>query len=873
MPLSWNEIKARALVFSKEWASEHREHAEAKSFWDAFFNIFGISRRRLAGFETAVQKLNGKQGFIDLLWKGTLMVEHKSTGKDLEKAFLQVQDYFTGLKEYELPRYILVCDFQHFNLYDLDENTQTHFGLSELVQHIHHFGFMAGYEKRTYKDSDPVNIQAAELMGKLHDALKAVHYTGHDLEQYLVRLLFCLFADDTHIFEKDIFWEYIELHTHTDGSDLAMHLHSIFHTLNTPSEQRLTNLSEHLAQFPYINGKLFEKVLAPAAFDRSMREMLLEACSLDWGKISPAIFGSMFQTVMNPQERRNLGAHYTSEINIQKLIKPLFLDDLYVEFAKILGNKPKLNEFHRKIAQLRFLDPACGCGNFLIVTYRELRDLELLVLKELYQNQLVTNVDSIINVDVDQFYGIEYDEFAVRIAEVAMWLIDHQMNLKVSHAFGQYFVRLPLRKAAKILHTNALRIDWKTIVATNDLNFILGNPPFVGSKMMSEAQRQDLLAVFKNAEGVGVLDYVTAWYAKAANLMQNTTIKTAFVSTNSVSQGEQVSILWNVLLNEYQMNIHFAHKTFKWSNEAKGNAAVYCVIIGFAQSDSSDKKIYEYETVKSEPQEIKAKNINAYLVDSTNVFIHKRSTPLCPVPAMNFGNMPLDGGFLLMTDEEKVDFVKKEPKSDKFLKPLISAREFLNNEKRWCLWLVHATPAELRAMPEVMKRVTQVKKFREASVAPSTQKFAAMPSLFRDRNNPESFIVVPRVSSENRKYIPMGFFDKTAIAGDTCMTIPNGDLYLFGQLMSRMHMTWVKYVCGRLKSDFRYSKDIVYNNYPFPQNVSEAQKQKVTDCAHKVLEIRKLYPESSLADLYDALTMPPDLVKAHQALDKAVDQC
>jgi hypothetical protein len=499
--------------------------------------------------------------------------------------------------------------------------------------------------------------------------------------------------------------------------------------------------------------------------------------------------------------------------------------------------------------------------------------LELLVLKELYQNQLVTNVDSIINVDVDQFYGIEYDEFAVRIAEVAMWLIDHQMNLKVSHAFGQYFARLPLRKAAKIVHTNALRIDWKTIVNPNELSFILGNPPFVGSKMMSEAQRQDLLTVFQNAEGAGVLDYVTSWYAKAAQFIQNTAIKTAFVSTNSVSQGEQVSILWNVLLNQYKMNIHFAHKTFKWSNEAKGNAAVYCVIIGFAQTDTHEKKIYEYETVKSEPQEIKAKNINPYLVDGANVFINKRSTPICRVPPMNFGNMPLDGGFLLMTDAEKVDFVKTEPKSDKFLKQLISAREFLNNEKRWCLWLVNATPVELRAMPQVMKRIEKVKKFREASVAPSTQKFAATPSLFRDRNNPESFIVVPRVSSENRKYIPMGFFDKATIAGDTCMTIPNGDLYLFGHLTSVMHMTWVKYTCGRLKSDFRYSKDIVYNNYPFPQNVTEAQKQKVTDCAHKVLEIRTLYPESSLADLYDALTMPPDLVKAHQALDKAVDLC
>ncbi|MFN6186826.1 MAG: type IIL restriction-modification enzyme MmeI, partial [Microcystis sp.] len=461
MPLSWNEIKNRAIAFQKEWQGETSEKAESQSFWNDFFNVFGISRRRVASFEQPIKKADNKQGFIDLLWKGTILVEHKSKGKDLEKATQQAKDYFPNLKEHELPRYILVSDFQRFKLYDLDSGNQWEFELSNFVDNVHLFDFIAGYEKRVYKDEDPVNLQAAELMGKLHDCLKEIGYMGHDLEVYLVRLLFCLFADDTGIFNKGIFWEYIDLHTKEDGSDLAMHIASIFEVLNTPEEKRLKNLDENLTQFPYINGKLFEESLPLAAFDSKMRVMLLEACAFDWGKISPAIFGSMFQAVMNPKERRNLGAHYTSEKNIQKVIKPLFLDDLHREFEKVKGNRNKLLEFHKKIANLYFLDPACGCGNFLIITYRELRDLEILVLQELDKTgQLVIDISRIIQVDVNQFAGIEYDEFAVRVAEVAMWLIDHQMNIKVSNTFGQYFVRLPLKKAAKIVNGNALRIDW-----------------------------------------------------------------------------------------------------------------------------------------------------------------------------------------------------------------------------------------------------------------------------------------------------------------------------------------------------------------------------------------------------------------------------
>ncbi len=711
MPLSWNEIKDRSIAFSQEWKDETSERAEAQTFWNNFFSVFGISRRRVASFEQPVKKLDHKQGFIDLLWKGVILVEHKSRGKNLDKATQQAKDYFPNLKEIELPRYILVSDFQRFRLYDLDTDTSTEFELKDFVNYVHLFGFIAGYEKRVYKDEDPVNIKAAELMGQLHDRLKEIGYTGHDLEVYLVRLLFCLFADDTGIFEKGIFWQYIDLNTKADGSDLAMHISSIFHVLNTPKERRLKNLDESLLQFPYVNGKLFEESLQPAAFDSKMREILLKACAFDWGKISPAIFGSMFQAVMNPKERRNLGAHYTSEKNIQKLIKPLFLDDLYTEFEKAKGNRARLSEFHKKIANLHFLDPACGCGNFLIITYRELRDLEIFILLELNKSgQLEMDVSSIIQVDVDQFAGIECDEFAVRIAEVAMWLIDHQMNIKVSNEFGQYYARLPLKKAAKIMYDNSLKIDWESVVPKEKLNFILGNPPFVGAMIMNNSQREDIALVFNGEKGIGVLDYVSAWYLKAGQIIQNSKIKVSFVSTNSISQGEQVYLLWSILFSKYKIKIHFAHRTFKWSNEAKSNAAVHCVIIGFANFDVSDKTIFDYEDINSEPLAIKAININPYLIDGSDITINNRSIPISNVPFMRFGSMPRDGGNLIFLESEKEEFLKLEPRARDYLRYYIGAQDFINGYSRYCLWLVNISPNKLKELPEVLKRVDKVKK-------------------------------------------------------------------------------------------------------------------------------------------------------------------
>lgn len=873
MPLSWNEIKSRALQFSKEWKNTTNEEADAKPFLDAFFDVFGITRKKIGTFEHRVKKLSEADGYIDLLWKGTILVEMKSRGKNLDKAFNQAIDYTHGLKQNELPKYVLVSDFHIFRLYDTEEQTTLEFTLDELVNHVQSFGYLLGYQKKTYKEQDPANIKAAELMGKLHDRLEEIGYEGHPLEVYLVRILFCLFAEDTTIFNKQQFQDYIEQRTAEDGSDLASKLQELFQVLNTPLDKRFKNLDEQLNEFPYVNGKLFEEILPMASFDTKMRLALLDCCYIDWSKISPAIFGSMFQSVMNPKERRNLGAHYTSETNILKLIKPLFLDELWEEFENIKNNKNKLPEFHKKISQLKFLDPACGCGNFLVITYRELRLLELEILRATYKNgQGVLDVSDIIWLDVDMMCGIEYEEFPARIAEVAMWLIDHQMNQLISNEFGQYFARLPLKKSAKIVHGDALEVDWENVVSKNDLSYIIGNPPFIGSKIMSQFQRNQIVREFENSKGSGVLDYVTGWYLKAAKYIQNTKIKVAFVSTNSIVQGEQTSILWGQLIIKYGIKIHFAHRTFKWSNEAKGNAAVYCVIIGFANFETSFKRIFEYEDIKGEAHEIKAKNINPYLIDAKDFLIEKRRKPICNVPEIAFGSMPNDGGNLLLEDKEKIELSENDNILTKYIRPLISGQEFLNGEKKWCLWLENFNPTEISKSKELVNRINKVKELRSNSTREATKKLALFPYLFGEIRQPKTdYIFIPLTSSENRKIIPMGFFDENSIANNTGSVIENSNLYHFGILQSSMHMAWVKNTCGRLKSDFRYSNEIVYNNYPWPENPTEKQIKSIEEKAQNVLDVRASFPNSSLADLYNPLTMPPALVKAHNELDKAVD--
>jgi type I restriction-modification system DNA methylase subunit len=873
MALSWNEIKDRAVKFSKEWKDTTNEEADAKPFLDAFFDVFGITRKKIGTFEHRVKKLSDADGYIDLLWKGTILVEMKSRGKNLDKAFQQAIDYTHGLKQNELPKYVLVCDFHIFRLYDTEEQTTLEFTIDELIQNVQSFGYLLGYQKKTFKEQDPANIKAAELMGKLHDRLEEIGYEGHPLEVYLVRILFCLFAEDTTIFEKQQFQDYILQRTAEDGSDLASKIQELFQVLNTAKDKRYKNLDEQLNDFPYVNGKLFEEILPMASFDSKMRQALLDCCYIDWSKISPAIFGSMFQSVMNPKERRNLGAHYTSESNILKLIKPLFLDELWAEFETIKGNKNKLPEFHKKISQLKFLDPACGCGNFLVITYRELRLLELEILRATYKSgQGILDVGEIMLLDVDMMCGIEYEEFPARIAEVAMWLIDHQMNMKISNEFGQYFARLPLKKSAKIVHGNALRVNWEEVVSKDKLSFIIGNPPFIGKKEQNSSQKSDVEIIFKGIKGFGVMDYVACWYVKAAQIIQNTKTKVAFVSTNSISQGEQVNILWSLLFNHYKIKIHFAHQTFSWSNEAKGNAAVHCVIVGFANFDINDKRIFEYENIKGEPHELKVKNINPFLVESKDITVENRKSPICNVPEIIYGSFALDDGNYTLSELDRNEIILANKNSEKLIKPFIGGRELLHSEKRFCLWLADAEPSEILSNSLIRERVELVRKWRSNSERGNTKKLAETPTLFAEVRQPKTnYLAFPTVSSVNRKYIPIAFLSPDIVASNQLYVLPNVELYHFGVLTSIMHMAWVKYICGRLKSDYRYSASIVYNNYPWPENPSDKQIKTIEEKAQQVLDVRASFPSSSLADLYNPLTMPPALVKAHNELDKAVD--
>lgn len=874
--ISWNEIRKRAVSFSKEWEGETNESAEAKSFWDGFFNVFGISRRRVAAFEQSVKKAGGEQGYVDLLWKGLLLVEHKSKGKNLEKAYSQARDYFPGLKESELPRYIIVSDFDHFVLYDLEENGERLFKLNQLPQNIELFGFIAGYQQQEIKEQDPVNIYAAEQMGVLHDKLKSVGYKDQDLEILLVRVLFCLFADDTGIFEKDTFRDYIENKTKEDGSDLGMHLLGLFEVLNTPIDQRVKNIDIELNRFPYVNGELFEKRISLVSFDSEMRKLLLESASLDWGQISPAVFGSLFQSAMDVGERRELGAHYTSEENIMKVIKPLFLDHLWEEFNKIknikTNKKRRLEDFHNDISNLNFFDPACGCGNFLIITYRELRLLELEVIRELTKGEPVLDISLLVQVDVEQFHGIEIDEFASEIARVAMWLIDHQMNLKVSEEFGQYFIRLPLTQKANIVFGNALKVEWENIVPKNKLNYILGNPPFVGSSYMTKEQKEDLKNVSKVIPKSGALDFVTGWYIKSAEYIRRTKIKVGLVSTNSVSQGEQAIILWKYLMYQQDVEIHFAHQTFQWNNEAKGKAAVYCVIIGFSCMVNLPKTIFSYPDIKGLPNSKSVKEINQYLLEAPTVFIQRRSSPLSKAPPMIKGSQPTDGGNYLFTEKEMKLFIGKERLSKPYFRPWVGSRELVNSYQRYCLYLANCLPRELRKMPHVLKLVENVKNMRLASPKKATNKWADFPTqLTEDRTTEGRILIIPRVTSENRKIVPIGYFDPPTICSDSAFQVVDADSYLFGILNSSMHMAWMKTVCGRLKGDFRYSNTLVYNNFIFPKP-TESQKNKIEKTAKNILKVREYYEDSTLADLYDPLVTPPDLLKAHRELDQAVDR-
>ena len=923
MPLSWNEIRHNAIRFAKEWAGETREEAEAKSFWDEFFQVFGTRRRLYATFEEPVKNLGGDYSYIDLFWRGVLIVEHKSFGKNLSKAESQAQRYIQDLaregREQEIPRYLIVSDFARIALHDMEEGESVTFPLADLHQHIYAFAFIPGYQRHKFKEEDPANIKAAEILGELHDALEAGGFSGHDLERFLVRILFCLFAEDTGLFPRRAFELYLEENAFADMANIGTSLEHLFQVLNTPEDKRQKHLSAELAQFPYVNGELFAERLQWPEFGDAARQALRQCCGFDWSRISPAIFGSLFQAVMEPRERRQIGGHYTAEHNILKVIRSLFLDALRAEFDAIQADRStrrraRLEELHAKLCALKFLDPACGCGNFLVITYRELRRLELEVLRELFGKQrelTLADINRLSQVDVDQFYGIEIGEWPVRIAEVALWLMDHQMNLAVSEAFGQLYQRLPLKKSPHIVCANALRMDWKEFLSPGQCSYILGNPPFVGKHYQTKEQRADLVRVFRDFKNTGDIDYVTAWFYRAAQYIQGTRIKVGFVSTNSITQGEQVPIVWGLLFGQFRIKIHFAHRTFAWESEARGKAHVHVVIIGFAVFDTTDKQIYDYEGDKVSA--ISAANISPYLTPGSDAFVTKRTKPLADVPEMRCGNKPTDDGNLILTDEERAELLQAEPGARKFLRRFTGSEEFINGNMRWCLWLVDANPAELRALPKVMERVQRVREFRAKSTAAPTQKAAKTPTLFFFISQPRAkFIAIPEVSSERRRYIPIGFLEPEVIVSNKIYLIASPNFYLFGVLSSAMHMAWVRQVCGRLKSDFQYSGSMVYNNYPWPESVTAKQRAAVEQAAQRVLDGRAEFlapgarlcePQplaaaprgttpgasssepaaghrpalpaktATLADLYDPLSMPPKLQQAHEALDRAVDKC
>ena len=886
MRLSWNEIRARAARFSEEWELARYERGESQTFYNEFFEIFGVTRRRVASFEEPVKKLGNERGFIDLFWKGVLLVEQKSAGRNLVRAKEQALDYFPGLKEYELPRYLMVSDFQTFELFDLEESTTVRFSLHQLSRHVEDFSFILGVQKRTFRDQDPVNIQASEMMGKLHDALDESGYSGHNLERFLVRLVFCLFADDTGIFEpRDSFSALIGERTSPDGSDTGLWLSQLFEVLNTPVKQRQHNLDDDLAQFPYVDGDLFQERLTFPSFNTAMRSLLLDALDFSWDAISPAIFGSLFQSVMDKAERRSQGAHYTTERNIMKVIGPLFLDDLRTEFKHLTerrdsGRRKALEAFHTKLSTLRFFDPACGCGNFLIISYRELRILELDLLNALRQDgQLALDVSQMCQIDVHQFYGIELAEFPARIAEVALWMMDHIMNNKLSLAFGESYLRIPLKKSPHIRQADALEIDWADLLAPTDCSYVLGNPPFGGAKYQSDKQRAQVRRIAHLGGSGGTLDYVTAWFIRAGDYLRQSSAKVGFVATNSITQGEQVAQLWPVLLDRYGLEIGFAHRTFAWGSDARGMAHVHVVIIGLTRSDRQpvEKRLFSYSDIKGDPTESRHAALTPYLFDAGTVVnrhlvVEETSRPLCAVPQLVIGSKPIDAGHFIFSREERAEFLHQEPAAARYFHPYVGSEEFINGGERWILYLADLTPNELRAMPRVKERSLAVKAFRLESKSEGTRKLADAPTRFHVTVVPKRpFLVIPESSSEKRDYVPIGWLKPPTIPSNLVRVLQGADLWHFAILTSAMHMSWLRQIGGRLKSDYRYSVGIVYNTFPWPQATPQ-QRDKIRGLAQSVLDARGRFPNCTLADLYDVDVMPPQLRKAHRALDGAVEK-
>ncbi len=892
--------RAAAKQFATDWQGKGYEKGHSQTFWLSLLQkVYGVEEPdKFITFEDQI--MLDHTSFIDGFIPSThVLIEQKSLGKELNKPikqsdgsllspFQQAKRYAAELPYSQRPRWIVTCNFAEFYVYDMERPTGDPevIKLCDLEKEYYRLQFLVDTGDTNIKKEMEVSLQAGEIVGVLYDALLKQYKdpeaedTLKSLNALCVRLVFCLYAEDAGIFgSKSMFHDYLR---DIPASGVRKALVELFRTLDQKPEQRDKYLADDnpaLAAFPYVNGGLFsdENIEIPP-FTEELKTLLLERASedFDWSAISPTIFGAVFESTLNPDTRRSGGMHYTSIENIHKVIDPLFLDGLRSELEEIKEiavdktRKAKLSAFQSKLAGLTFLDPACGSGNFLTETYLSLRKLENEVLR-CSTDQISMDLDGIIQVSIGQFYGIEINDFAVTVAKTALWIAESQMMKETEDVVHMSLDFLPLKSYANITEGNALRLDWESVVPKHELNYIMGNPPFVGYSLQNKGQKEDILSVYVDEKGkpyktAGKVDYVSGWYFKAAQLMQETNIRTAFVSTNSITQGEQVAGVWKPLYDRFGIHIDFAHRTFRWDSEASIKAHVHCVIVGFSSApNQAPKRIYTMERYQE------AENINPYLLDAPNAFVDSRNKPICDVPLMTTGNRPADGGHLIIEADEYDEFIAKEPNAVPYIKKLVGAAEFINNKKRWCLWLVGISPAELRKMPLVLQRVEACKTDRENAPDAGRRKLAERPTQFREINNPDTFVVVPAVSSERRRYVPIGFLDKNTIATNLVITIPDAQLYHFGVLTSNVHMAWMRAVCGRLKSDYRYSKDVVYNNFPWP-TPTDAQKAKIEQSAQAILDARALYPDCSLADLYDEIAMPPELRKAHQQNDRAVMQ-
>ena len=894
--------KMAARKFAAYWKDKGYEKGQSQTFWLTLLSdVLGVED--VGSFITFEEQVKlDHTSFIDGIIPSThVLIEQKSIDKNLKAAikqsdgsllspFQQAKRYAAELPYSQRPRWIVICNFAEFHVYDMERpgGDPEVILLADLEKEYYRLQFLVDTGSEHIKKEMEISLQAGELVGALYDALlkqykdPSSQSTLQSLNKLCVRLVFCLYAEDAGIFGgKSMFHDYLR---DVPVSGIRRALVELFKILDQKPESRDKYLADDnpaLAVFPYVNGGLFsdEDIEIPP-FTEELKTLLLENASEDfnWSDISPTIFGAVFESTLNPETRRSGGMHYTSIENIHKLIDPLFLDGLKAEFAEIKEitvdrtRKAKLESFQKKLAGLKFLDPACGSGNFLTETYISLRWLENETLSLLHRGQIMLDVGDPIQVSIGQFYGIEINDFAVTVAKTALWIAESQMMKETEDVVHMSLDFLPLKSYANITEGNALQVDWASVVPKHELNYIMGNPPFVGYSLQSKAQKDDILSVYVDEKGkpyktAGKIDYVSGWYFKAAQLMQGTAVRTAFVSTNSITQGEQVAGVWKPLYERFGIHIDFAHRTFRWDSEASIKAHVHCVIVGFSnEPNPAPKRIYTTERY----QEVE--NINPYLLDAPNVFIDSRTNSICNVPQMVYGNKPTDGGFLFLSPEERDELLKREPGTEKFIRQIYGATEYINNKARYCLWLGGASPSELRKSPFIMERVEQVRQFRLNSTKAATQRSADTPTLFQEIRHPDSeYIIIPRHSSETRRYIPFGFVQPQIVVNDAVQIIPDAKIYHFGIMMSNVHMAWTRAVCGRIKSDYRYSKDVVYNNFPWP-TPTDTQKTKIEQTAQAILDARARYPESSLADLYDELTMPPELRKAHQDNDRAVMQ-